>query len=119
MIALSASALRPARALLQAPTRCRATRLFARQPGGRNPEKFERSDLTITEWPLPGLRNTNNPVEDFDDDFRSLCGEMMDVMYQADGVGLASTQVGIDKRFFVYNPSPSARSTRRCSGSPR
>ena len=30
---------------------------------------------------------------------------MMDVMYQADGVGLASTQVGIDKRFFVYNPT--------------
>ena len=105
MIALFASALRPARALLQAPTRCRATRLFARQPGGRNPEKFERSDLTITEWPLPVLRNTNNPVEDFDDEFRSLCSEMMDVMYQADGVGLASTQVGIDKRFFVYNPT--------------
>ena len=105
MIALIASAWRPARALLQAPTRCRATRLFARQPGGRNPEKFERSDLTITEWPLPVLRNTNNPVEDFDDEFRSLCSEMMDVMYQADGVGLASTQVGIDKRFFVYNPT--------------
>ena len=105
MIALFASAWRPARALLRAPTRCRGTRLFARQPGGRNPEKFERSDLTITEWPLPVLRNTNNPVEDFDDDFRSLCSEMMDVMYQADGVGLASTQVGIDKRFFVYNPT--------------
>ena len=76
MIALLSTALRPARALLQgAPTRCR-TRLFARQPGGRNPEKFERSDLTITEWPLPVLRNTNNPVEDFDDAFRSLCTEL-------------------------------------------
>ena len=29
---------------------------------------------------------------------------MMDVMYQADGVGLASTQVGIDKRFSCTIP---------------
>ena len=114
MIALLSTALRPARALLQGtPTRCRAlapptrraARLFARQAEGRNPDQFERSDLTITEWPLPVLREKNKDVVDFDDEFQRICDEMLDVMYQADGVGLASTQVNIDKRFFVYNPT--------------
>ena len=60
-----------ARALLLQRRAVARRALFARQPGGRNPEKFERSDLTITEWPLPVLRNTNNPVEDFDDEFKA------------------------------------------------
>ena len=56
----------------------------------------------------PGFEEHEQPVEDFDDEFRSLCSEMMDVMYQADGVGFASTQVGIDKRFLCTIPPETA-----------
>ena len=70
-----------------------------------NPAKFEGSELTITEYPMPVLRERCRDVEDFDDAFRQTCKEMMSIMYQADGVGLAATQVGIARRFFVYNPS--------------
>ncbi|KAH8071278.1 peptide deformylase [Aureococcus anophagefferens] len=70
-----------------------------------NPEKFDGSDLTITEYPMPVLRGPCADIVDFDDDFKQTCKEMMSIMYQADGVGLAATQVGLWKRFFVYNPT--------------
>ena len=70
-----------------------------------NPEKFDGSDLTITEYPMPVLRGPCADIVDFDDDFKRTCKEMMSIMYQADGVGLAATQVGLWKRFFVYNPT--------------
>ena len=73
-----------------------------------NPEAFEGSAMTITEYPMPVLRNPNANVTRFDDAFKQTCAEMMKIMYQADGVGLAATQVGIPERFFVYNPSGNA-----------
>ena len=70
-----------------------------------NPTSFEGSDMAITEYPMPVLRRSNQPIEEFDDDLRQTATEMISIMYQARGVGLAAPQVGIGKQLFVYNPT--------------
>jgi peptide deformylase len=40
-------------------------------------------------------------VEEFDDELRAVTERMIGVMHDAEGVGLAATQVGILRRFFV------------------
>ena len=44
-----------------------------------------------------------NEVETFDDELARLAERMVAVMHDADGVGLAATQVGILRRLFVFN----------------
>ncbi|GAA3825218.1 peptide deformylase [Sphaerisporangium flaviroseum] len=53
----------------------------------------------------PVLRTPSEPVTDFDRELRRLIDEMMDVMYAADGVGLAGPQIGVPKTLFVYDAS--------------
>src|SRR4051794_6796143 len=43
-------------------------------------------------------------VEDFDDDLRRLVDRMTQLMHDAQGVGLAATQVGVLRRLFVFEP---------------
>jgi peptide deformylase len=50
------------------------------------------------------LRMHANPVEDFDDDLRRLVERMTALMHDAQGVGLAATQVGVLRRVFVFEP---------------
>jgi peptide deformylase len=50
------------------------------------------------------LRMTARPVEDFDDDLRRLVERMTALMHDAQGVGLAATQVGVIRRLFVFEP---------------
>ncbi len=40
-------------------------------------------------------------VEEFDDELRAVSERMIQLMHDAEGVGLAATQVGILRRFFV------------------
>ena len=40
-------------------------------------------------------------VETFDDELQHVTERMLELMHDADGVGLAATQVGILRRFFV------------------
>ena len=44
-----------------------------------------------------------NEVEAFDEELQMLVDRMFLLMHDADGVGLAATQVGIVKRVFVFN----------------
>jgi peptide deformylase len=53
----------------------------------------------------PVLRTPAEPVVDFDRDLRRLIDEMFEVMYAADGVGLAGPQIGVSRRLFVYDIS--------------
>lgn len=71
--------------------------------GMLNPTSFVGSDMTITDYPMPVLRRRGVDVETFDDDLRRTCAEMISIMYQADGVGLAAPQVNLGVRLFVYN----------------
>ncbi|HMS25558.1 MAG TPA: peptide deformylase [Acidimicrobiia bacterium] len=51
----------------------------------------------------PVLRVKAADVEEFDGRLITTCHSMFETMYEAPGIGLAATQVGIQKNFFVYD----------------
>jgi len=59
--------------------------------------------LTILEVPDPGLRAVAKPVETIDVGVRATIADMFETMYDARGIGLAATQVGIERRIFVMD----------------
>lgn len=61
------------------------------------------SVLPILEIPDPRLRDVAVPVETVDDDVRRLIDDMFDTMYDARGIGLAATQVGVTRRVVVID----------------
>ena len=61
--------------------------------------------LEILHFPDPRLRNIAQPVQAVDDGVRQLLDDMLETMYQAPGIGLAATQVNIDKRIVVIDVS--------------
>ena len=58
----------------------------------------------IRQYGDPALRLTAVEVTDYDDDLRRLIERMTGLMHDAQGVGLAATQVGILRRLFVFEP---------------
>jgi peptide deformylase len=56
----------------------------------------------IRQYGDPALRLHANEVEDIDDDVRRLVERMTVLMKDAEGVGLAATQVGVLRRIFVF-----------------
>jgi peptide deformylase len=72
-----------------------------------DPEREARRQLAlaqIRQYPDPVLRMEAREVEEFDDDLRRLVTRMKDLMQEANGVGLAATQVGVLRRLFVFAP---------------
>ncbi len=63
------------------------------------------SILTILEFPDKRLRAKARPVDTVDDDVRTLVDDMLETMYEAKGVGLAATQVNVQKRVIVIDIS--------------
>ena len=57
----------------------------------------------ITEYPGEVLGNVGQPVTKFDDELAELCADMFDTMYDAEGVGLAAPQIGLNLRLFVMD----------------
>lgn len=53
--------------------------------------------------PDPRLRQANAPVETFDDSLQELIEDMFDTMYDANGVGLAAPQIGINLSLSVVD----------------
>lgn len=51
----------------------------------------------------PVLKQVAKPVEKIDGRLAKIVDEMLDTMYAAPGMGLAAPQVGIQRRFFVYD----------------
>ena len=49
-------------------------------------------------------RVPNTPITTFDDKFSAKTQEMLGIMYEAKGCGLAAPQIGLNEEFFVYNP---------------
>jgi peptide deformylase len=49
----------------------------------------------------PVLRKVATPITEFGDDLKALASDMMETMYEYNGVGLAAPQIGIAKRLFV------------------
>ncbi len=63
----------------------------------------------ILTYPDPFLRKKCAPVEEIDGEVLKLLDDMAETMYEAPGVGLAASQVGVDKRIIVVDISPKAR----------
>jgi peptide deformylase len=47
-----------------------------------------------------------NEVEDFDDGLSKLVERLEQLLHDANGLGLASTQIGVLQRVFVFQPDP-------------
>jgi peptide deformylase len=56
----------------------------------------------IRQYPDPVLRMEAKPVEEFDEELRRLIERMRALMVEANGVGLAATQIGVLRRLFVF-----------------
>ena len=59
--------------------------------------------LPIVEVPDPRLRLISKPVEQVTDETRAFVRDMIDTMYDANGIGLAAIQVGVDSRILVID----------------
>ena len=67
-------------------------------------ERLVRKEIALSQirqYGDPVLRMRAEEVEEFDDELRAVAERMLAVMHDAEGVGLAATQVGILRRFFV------------------
>ena len=61
--------------------------------------------LNILCYPDPRLHKVATPVTAFDDKLRKLVADMLETMYEAQGVGLAATQVDVHQRLVVLDTS--------------
>jgi peptide deformylase len=61
--------------------------------------------LDILHFPDPRLRNKAKPVAEVNDEVRCLIDDMLETMYQAPGIGLASIQVNVPQRIIVVDVS--------------
>jgi peptide deformylase len=62
--------------------------------------------LKIMKYGSDVLRKVAQPVEEITDEVRRLVEDMLDIMYDSDGVGLAAPQVGVSKRIIVIDVGP-------------
>ncbi len=74
-----------------------------------DPEAEARRRLAlaqIRQYPDPVLRMKANDVEEFDGDLAKLIERMEHLLHDANGVGLAATQIGVLRRVFIFQPDP-------------
>lgn len=63
------------------------------------------SKLAILKYPDPRLRTVAKPITQVDDAVRRQIDDMFETMYEANGVGLAATQVDYHWRLFIADCS--------------
>ena len=61
--------------------------------------------LSILRYPDPRLYTVARPVSEVDARIRTLVDDMLETMYEAEGVGLAATQVDVHERVIVIDTS--------------
>lgn len=61
--------------------------------------------LSILEFPDPRLRTVAKPVAQVDARIQQLVTDLYETMYDADGIGLAATQVNVHERVLVLDVS--------------
>ncbi len=69
--------------------------------------------LEILTYPNPQLREVSKPVTEFNADLKKLVEDMLETMYDANGIGLAAAQVGELKRLLVIDTRPRDEKSRR------
>ena len=62
--------------------------------------------LRVTQYGEPILRTVGESITEFDDDLAQLADDMVDTMYDEDGIGLAAQQVNLALQFCVLDVRP-------------
>src|SRR5579862_4067939 len=73
-----------------------------------DPERAARRRLAlaqIRQYPDAALKLQARPVAEFDEELRRLVERMKLLMVDANGIGLAATQVGVLQRLFIFQPT--------------
>jgi peptide deformylase len=63
----------------------------------------------VRQYGDPVLRMRANEVSVFDEELRRVAERMLELMRDADGVGLAANQIGVLRRFFVFDDEGEGR----------
>ena len=74
-----------------------------------DPEAEARRQLAlaqIRQYPDPVLRMRAREVEEFDGDLEGLAERLRHLLREANGLGLAATQIGVLRRVFAFLPDP-------------
>ena len=61
--------------------------------------------LDILEFPDPQLRTIARPVKEVDERIKQLVRDMTETMYDAEGIGLAATQINVHRQIVVIDVS--------------
>jgi peptide deformylase len=78
---------------------------------GLGVENFKSRDnrhmakLDILRYPDPKLHTVAKPVQAVDERIRTLIADMLETMYDANGIGLAATQIDVHERLVVIDVS--------------
>ncbi|ODS31073.1 MAG: peptide deformylase [Candidatus Scalindua rubra] len=59
--------------------------------------------MEIVTYPNPILRSKAKPIEEIDNEICQTAEEMLDIIYDAGGIGLAASQIGLSKRLVVLD----------------
>lgn len=59
--------------------------------------------MKIVKYPHPALRAKCRPLTTLDEGVRTAAAQMLELMYKAEGLGLAAPQVALDYRMIVIN----------------
>jgi peptide deformylase len=62
--------------------------------------------LRVTQYGEPILRKVGDPITEFDADLAQLADDMVDTMYDEEGIGLAAQQIGKAIQLFVMDVRP-------------
>jgi len=70
--------------------------------------RFPPMMIHVATYPIrtfgdPVLRQVTSDIDNIDESVLRLVEDMIETMHEAPGVGLAATQVGVQKRLFVYD----------------
>jgi peptide deformylase len=57
----------------------------------------------VVQFPDPRLKNVSEPITEVTEEIRELARDMIEVMYDEPGIGLAAPQVGASVRMFVID----------------
>ena len=60
----------------------------------------------IRQYPDPALRMRANDVDEFEQGLEQLVERMKHLLHDANGLGLAATQIGVLQRVFVFQTDP-------------
>ena len=63
-----------------------------------------KMQLSVIPYPHPTLRVRSKPIRRVDSQLREIADQMLELMYESNGVGLAANQVDLPLRLFVANP---------------